>query len=540
MNIAQDRQPLLLAFALSFFLIALNLYFRPIFPLDETRYISVAWEMWQSNNWLVPHINGETYAHKPPMMFWLMNIIWGIFGVSEWVARIIVPLLACLNLILIRRLSLLVYNHSAQAADYSPLILLSFTGWFLYVPMSMFDLLLTVFVLCCVICIWRFAQTGRWSFTFWAGVSLGTGMLVKGPVILIYIIPVFLLYFMWRRENMISAGKLLKAGIITLIVGVIMVLSWAIPAAIAGGEEYAQAIFWGQSAGRMKDSFAHARPFYWYAMILPILLLPWVFLKGMWRTTTWLNLSKSDRFLLAWFFLVVFIFSCISGKQIHYLFPVFPALAIFLGAKVDIKKFGKDPFLAILLLLLAVLIFSGNLWVAKAFPTAHAPQVAIFWGIIPLFLSALMLLPERLGKHYFKLVLISFPLGIYILIPALSSVFTQLYDVSETATFIHQKQEEGVVVAHLGKYHNQFQFSGRLEHPLAIVDQEQPERNTWLKAHPEALVILARKIADDLLVKKSIYIHPFRGRLHIIIQAKYLTQWYNQRAELRKNNHLEQ
>ncbi|MFT6925082.1 MAG: 4-amino-4-deoxy-L-arabinose transferase-like glycosyltransferase [Psychromonas sp.] len=531
MNLSQDRQPLFLAFLLSFLLIALNLYFRPIFPLDETRYISVAWEMWQSNNWLVPHINGETYAHKPPMMFWLMNLSWAIFGVNEWSARIVVPLLASLNFILIRRLSLLIYDDNTQAANYSPLILLSFTGWFLYVPMSMFDLLLTVFVLSYVICIWRFAQTQRWSFIFWAGVSLGIGMLVKGPVILIYTITVFILYFMWRRENMISTGKLLKAGLISLILGGVIVLSWAIPAAIAGGEEYAQAIFWGQSAGRMKDSFAHARPFYWFVMILPILLLPWIFLRGMWQTKNCLNLSKNDRFLLAWFFLVVLIFSCISGKQIHYVFPVFPALAIFLAAKVDIKKFRKESFLAIILLLLAVLIFSGNLWVAKAFPVAQNPQINILWGIVPLFLSALMLLSERLGKHYFKLVLISFPLGIYILIPALSSVLTQIYDVTETATFIHQKQEKGIVVAHMGKYHNQFQFSGRLEQPLVILDQDQSQRNNWLKAHPDALVILTVKKADDFLVEKSEYTHPFRGRLHIIIRAEYLSQWYKQQTK---------
>jgi 4-amino-4-deoxy-L-arabinose transferase-like glycosyltransferase len=31
---------------------------RPLLPVDETRYLSVAWEMWLGGNWLVPHLNG--------------------------------------------------------------------------------------------------------------------------------------------------------------------------------------------------------------------------------------------------------------------------------------------------------------------------------------------------------------------------------------------------------------------------------------------------------------------------------------------------
>ena len=49
-------------------------------------------------------------------------------------------------------------------------------------------------------------------------------------------------------------------------------LAWAIPAGISGGEAYRNAIFWGQSAGRVVDSFAHKKPIYWYLAILPPML----------------------------------------------------------------------------------------------------------------------------------------------------------------------------------------------------------------------------------------------------------------------------
>ena len=48
---------------------------RPPLPVDETRYLAVAWEMWQGGNYLVPHLNFEPYSHKPPLLFWLINIL---------------------------------------------------------------------------------------------------------------------------------------------------------------------------------------------------------------------------------------------------------------------------------------------------------------------------------------------------------------------------------------------------------------------------------------------------------------------------------
>ena len=35
---------------------------RPILPIDETRYVSVAWEMWARGDFLVPHLNGSPYS----------------------------------------------------------------------------------------------------------------------------------------------------------------------------------------------------------------------------------------------------------------------------------------------------------------------------------------------------------------------------------------------------------------------------------------------------------------------------------------------
>ena len=77
--------PVLLA--LWFALLLLSLLTRPLLPVDETRYLAVAWEMWQRGDFLVPFLNGAPYSDKPPLFFWLMHAGWWLFGVTEWWPR---------------------------------------------------------------------------------------------------------------------------------------------------------------------------------------------------------------------------------------------------------------------------------------------------------------------------------------------------------------------------------------------------------------------------------------------------------------------
>lgn len=55
-------------------LLAVSLATRPLMPIDETRYASVAWEMWLRGDFLVPYLNGVPYSHKPPLLFWLFHL----------------------------------------------------------------------------------------------------------------------------------------------------------------------------------------------------------------------------------------------------------------------------------------------------------------------------------------------------------------------------------------------------------------------------------------------------------------------------------
>src|SRR5579883_1503643 len=97
--------PLALAVVIWAILVAAGLALRPTLPVDETRYLAVAWEMWTGGNYLVPHLNGIPYHHKPPLLFWLITLGWHVFGVSETWGRLVAPLFALGCLLLSARLA---------------------------------------------------------------------------------------------------------------------------------------------------------------------------------------------------------------------------------------------------------------------------------------------------------------------------------------------------------------------------------------------------------------------------------------------------
>ena len=78
---------------------ALALLLPPVFflfpvPIDETRYLAVAWNMHSSGQWLLPWLDGAPYPDKAPLLFWLIDLVWSVTGVHAWAVRLLEILLA--------------------------------------------------------------------------------------------------------------------------------------------------------------------------------------------------------------------------------------------------------------------------------------------------------------------------------------------------------------------------------------------------------------------------------------------------------------
>jgi 4-amino-4-deoxy-L-arabinose transferase-like glycosyltransferase len=517
-NNSGGRGLLLLSLLLLAVLAAVALLTRPLTPIDETRYVSAAWEMWLRGDFLVPFKNGEPYSHKPPFMFWMFQIGWALFGVNDWWPRLVSPLFSAGGLVLTFLLARRLWPRHGGIAGSSALVLMGSLWWIVFSTSAMFDVLLSFWVLLGMHGVLEAAEGRRRGFVM-LGMAIGLGVLTKGPVILLNLLPVTVLAPWWNpglKWSRWSAGVILS-----VLLGAAIALAWALPAGMAGGEAYRNAIFWGQTADRMVDSFAHRRPFWWYLPLLPVLLFPWLVWPGLWQAMAhhWRGgLDRGTRFCLAWILPVFIAFSFISGKQPHYLVPMFPAFAL-LAARVLADRSNSRVGLPALLLaaLGAVLILAGAGQIA-----ALQAQVA---ELPPLWPGALMVLLAWLawmaGRRGFPPVLTLGILGagtLALVQLAASRSIEPLYNIKPMAQAIKQVQEQGLPVANAAYYHAQYQFLGRLEKPL--VQASGAELTHWLARHPEGYAVIYLKDRQKLDAIPARYKQLYRGGAAVLVDAQ--------------------
>jgi len=470
---------------------------RPLLPVDETRYLSVAWEMWQRGDLLVPYLNGEPYSHKPPLLFWLIHLGWKAFGVNEWWPRLIAPLFSAANLYLTYTLARQLWPDERETPLAAPWVLFGGLLWAMFFTLLQFDLLL---VFCTLLGVKGLLVAARGEAHGWLlfGLGLGLGALSKGPVVLVHLIPVAVLAPLWARQPAPRWGAWYAGVLLSLLSGALIVLAWAMPAATAGGDAYARAIFWGQSAGRVVDAFAHQQPVWWYLAWLPIVLLPWVLWSAVWQGLRNPQLWRDEgtRMLISWIVPTLLILSFISGKQVKYLLPVLPAFALLIARSVELSQAAPGRLWAVA----GMLVVAGMTFLLlPAWPSVSLPfwvsGIPWYWGLLSIVaaLVLLVLRPGSIGEAVRHMAFGSVFLVVIIHL-GLVRAAAPAYDLEAVAQRIRHYQAAGRPVANVGKYHGQFQFLGRLAEPLVSVGAG--DAAAWAKANPDGYLVFYAGVSD--------------------------------------------
>jgi len=501
-------------------LTAVSLTIRPLFPVDETRYAAVAWEMWLRNDFLVPYLNGEVYSHKPPLLFWLMQLSWRFFGVNDWSLRLISPLFSLATLCLSGAVAGVLWPERKRVETLTPLILLGLFFWAIYSTLTMFDMMLAFFALLGIYSLLKLVDSDL-SLKYWAllGVAIGGGVLSKGPVILLHILPVALLAPWWLQTAGFRWQHWYFGLIIAILTGAVIALCWAIPAGIAGGEAYRKAIFLGQTSGRLVESFAHRLPWWWYLEILPLLLLPWLLWKPLWTGLRKLTYQDSGiRFCLALAIPVFIAFSLISGKRIHYLLPLAPAMALILARAVDEitepERWQRAHCIAMAVfgLLGAVLMLLSRLNDAYHW-RAELSLISPMWGSL-LVMSAVILGITKAKSAQDSLLYICIA-SVIALITVCGGFFeakSDRYDTRPAAQAIAALMAENRAIAFYGnKYHGQYHFAGRLKQAITVVPYID-DLYAWAKRHRSGYIIVTYKDSEALLLSLVSRHYPFRSQ----------------------------
>jgi 4-amino-4-deoxy-L-arabinose transferase-like glycosyltransferase len=412
--------------------------FRPLLPIDETRYLAVAWEMFSKRDFLVPTLNFEPYFQKPPLLFWLIEIAWALLGVSRTAALAVIFLISSLSIYLTQLLAETLFPDNPSIARRVPWLMLGNVVFIIYSSLILFDLLLTVCVLAAVLALLDFAKGLGASCAVAAGLFVGLGALAKGPVVLVHVAAPILLYQVWRDPvSSLRPRRFFSGMVVVAAAALLPVASWLEPVFHRLGSGFAYDLVWRQAAGRVSGSLpsAHSRPFYFYLELLPITLLPWILSPQLWRSKPWLLwqadgiTSRDKRFvqlLALWPLVVLVTFSLIAGKQPHYLVPALPPVIILFGYFMATIPLG-------------------------AFKTTSAAMLAA---------AAVV---QAVGSV---------------------TVFPR-FDMAPAASFVAAKAESEL--AFYGRYQGELTFLARLDRPFATVSQETWDQ--WLRTHPRGYVV---------------------------------------------------
>lgn len=313
--------------------------YRHLVKPDEGRYAEIPREMAASGNWLTPRLNDIKYFEKPALQYWATAGAYTLFGEHHWTARLWSALTGILGIALIyftgRRL------WGAEAGLYAAAVLASSLLYVLIGHINTLDMGVTFFMGLSLAGFLLAQRPGAdagenrlWMLVTWAGLALSVlskgliGLVLPGAVLVLYTL-IQRDWALWKRLHMVSG----------LALFLLISAPWFIAVSIAN-PEFFHFFFIHEHFERFLTK-AHHRYQPWWSFV-PVLLLgvlPWITLMFDAVARAWKadgsepKAFKPRRFLLIWSVFIFLFFSASSSKLPSYILPIFPALALLIGAR---------------------------------------------------------------------------------------------------------------------------------------------------------------------------------------------------------------
>ncbi len=315
-----------------------TLDYRHLIPTDEGRYAQMAREMMVSGDYITPRYNDYKYFEKPPLHIWATAIIFKLFGLGEWQARLWSGLTGFFTILLVGYTAARLYGH--LTGYLAALILLSSPMWVVGGHFNALDMGLSAF-LNLALCALLLAQHAdaehqaksrrNWMWLCWLAMGLAT--LSKGLIGIVIPGMVLFAYILTRWDWKILARLHIISG---LFIYLAITAPWFIAVSIQN-PEFPHFFFIYEHFERFTaDNHRRTAPFYFFIPLVVVGFLPWMpqFFQSALQTLKQyrLNQFSANWMLWAWFAVIFIFFSISRSKLPGYIMPVFPALAI-LAAK---------------------------------------------------------------------------------------------------------------------------------------------------------------------------------------------------------------
>jgi len=342
----------------------------PFYDKQEAREALVVWEIIHSGNWILPLRNGIEIPSKPPLYHWLAALTAKSMNrLDEFTVRFPSALLGTLGVLLTYLTGAILWGRTAGLV--AALILSTSVEWRQAAKVARVDMTLTFLLLCAFLFFFYSYRTGGGrKKAIVLGLILGLATLAKGP--LGFVVPGFTyLLFLWVQRDLSFVRRLhpfLLVSTCAVVAG-----SWYALALWQGGESFFRVVIKENFSTVVGQEAGHPHPFFSYIPFFFQNMAPWSFFViplavALYRSRRQLA-QEQLLYFVVWFGAVFIFFSAATQKRPVYILPLYPAVALLLGAwwqKLKDSKSVSSPILtraaaymnaASFLLLSGVLLF---------------------------------------------------------------------------------------------------------------------------------------------------------------------------------------
>lgn len=300
---------------------------------DEPRYAGVAREMFETGDFVTPHLMGEPWLEKPVLLYWLAAIGYAVFGVGEMGARMPSAVAATLTVLTLFWCGRRLYSRSVGFA--AAIILATSVGTLGLARAASTDMLLGA-ALGCGLAAFLVAQNSeglerrRYFYLFYA--LIGFGVLAKGPVAILLPALALGVFLLWRG----GSGEWRTWHPEGLAVTGLVAGPWYLAVWWANGWPFVEEFLIGHNIQRFtSDVYGHGQPFYFYVPVFILMMFPWTFLL---IPAIRRRLDKNEHLMVTWAVIPLVFFSFAGSKLPAYILPMAAPVALLLAGELSARK----------------------------------------------------------------------------------------------------------------------------------------------------------------------------------------------------------
>lgn len=356
---------------------------RDFTPANELRYLSIADEAIRDGHVFAFTNQGEAYADKPPLYFWLIMAMRLVFGGHSIFALSLLSFIPALVIIGVMdkwvvqessRHSLI----SAFSERFASALMLGTSALFIGTAVFLrMDILMCMFIVLAMYSFYRmYVNSGNWKLhSYLLPLYIFLALFTKGPVGLL-LPPLAILVFLLSEGKLRDTFKYLGWKTWGIIAGLCAI--WFTGVWIDGGTSYLENLLFHQTVDRAVNAFHHKEPFWYYFMVIWYIIAPYSLLLIFGLAASFL--TKGYRNVSARLYASVVItafvmMSSFSSKLAIYLLPIFPFLVYLFF--VQSGRFEKRWWIKISLAIPSLIfVLAGLLAVAALSLYGKVPQLA--------------------------------------------------------------------------------------------------------------------------------------------------------------------